>query len=102
MIKVECAKCGGKGHIRAFSGIQGGVCFSCGGAGYKMQKAPSRKSKTYIFSFLWEDKTSPNYRDGDFCRCFRRKARSYDQAKKIAKEAMSRNGSIEYWIEEEV
>lgn len=42
MIKVECIKCGGKGNIKAFSGIDGGRCFSCAGKGYKMQKSASK------------------------------------------------------------
>lgn len=31
--KCECFKCGGTGHIQAFSGIAGGVCFQCKGSG---------------------------------------------------------------------
>lgn len=34
--KITCTKCFGKGHISAFSHVQGGVCFSCGGKGYRM------------------------------------------------------------------
>lgn len=46
-IKTPCTKCFGKGNIRAFSHVQGGVCFSCGGAGYKMV------SKSYKPSILF-------------------------------------------------
>lgn len=45
-VKCECAKCNGKGEIKAFSGIAGGICFSCNGKGYVMLKkarVPSRK-----------------------------------------------------------
>lgn len=39
-MKVECTRCmNGKGHIRAFSHVQGGVCFKCGGAGHVERKA---------------------------------------------------------------
>lgn len=38
-MKVECPRCmNGKGHIRAFSHVRGGVCFKCGGAGYVERK----------------------------------------------------------------
>lgn len=38
-MKVECPRCmKGKGHIRAFSHVQGGVCFKCGGAGHVERK----------------------------------------------------------------
>lgn len=43
-IKTPCTKCFGKGHIRAFSHVQGGVCFSCGGAGYRMVSANHKPS----------------------------------------------------------
>lgn len=36
MIKVECWKCGGSGHIEAFSHIASGDCFTCKGSGFKM------------------------------------------------------------------
>lgn len=29
-----CPKCAGRGHIPAFSHVQGGVCFKCGGHGF--------------------------------------------------------------------
>lgn len=32
-ITTKCAKCNGRGHILAFSGIAGGICFDCKGAG---------------------------------------------------------------------
>lgn len=31
--KCKCPKCDGTGHIQAFSGIAGGVCFMCEGNG---------------------------------------------------------------------
>src|SRR5271166_1934182 len=34
----NCWKCGGKGRIPHYSYILGGVCFACGGAGYKLTK----------------------------------------------------------------
>lgn len=32
-IPVDCGKCGGSGYIRAFSHVEGGVCFECEGHG---------------------------------------------------------------------
>lgn len=29
-----CMRCAGRGHLPAFSHVQGGVCFKCGGAGF--------------------------------------------------------------------
>lgn len=46
-IKVPCTKCSGDGDIRAFRHVMGGVCFSCGGKGYKMV------SKSYKPSILF-------------------------------------------------
>lgn len=44
--KVECAKCGGRGEIKAFSGIAGGVCFCCNGKGHVILKnKPQRTAK---------------------------------------------------------
>jgi len=100
MIKVECGKCLGKGYIRAFSGIKGGICFSCAGHGFKMQKNPPRKSKEFSFSFLWTDPVDPNYRDGDFCQCFWKKARTLKAAEKMAAEYVAKNGSADYRVEE--
>lgn len=47
MIKVECIKCAGRGEISAFKGIAGGVCFSCNGAGFKLQKSEPKKSQRF-------------------------------------------------------
>ena len=44
MLKVDCGKCLGRGYIRAFSHIKGGVCFDCGGAGFKLYKNAPRPS----------------------------------------------------------
>ena len=44
--KVECSRCfGGKGFIRAYSHIQAGVCFKCGGKGYTEVKTNPEKLK---------------------------------------------------------
>lgn len=46
MFKVECAKCAGKGEIRAYIGIAGGICFACNGKGHIIQKtAPTKTAK---------------------------------------------------------
>lgn len=31
--KGNCPRCGGTGHIRAYSHVHGGVCLQCGGSG---------------------------------------------------------------------
>jgi DnaJ-class molecular chaperone len=51
LVKCECAKCNGKGEIRAFSGIAGGVCFDCNGRGYIMRKATYMPSKKFGADF---------------------------------------------------
>ena len=71
MIKVTCAKCDGTGQIRAFNHVQGGVCFSCGGKGYRMQKSQPRKSAEYVLSFQWLNETVVNYAGGEFVQCFK-------------------------------
>jgi hypothetical protein len=96
MIKVECGKCAGKGTINGFSHVKGGVCFTCGGKGYKMQKSKPRPSATYSFSFLWKNPSDANYNAGEFLKCFNKKARSDRHAEKIAEEAMAKNGSQGY------
>jgi len=99
MNKYECPKCSGKGNITAYANIAGGVCFACGGKGYKLQKSAPKVSRTYSFLFLWEDQSDPNYRGGEFCRCFNKKARSLAAAERIAAQAMARNGSVAFKIE---
>ena len=47
-IKTDCPKCSGTGHIRAFSHIKGGSCFSCDGRGYhviSIKAAAARKRR---------------------------------------------------------
>lgn len=101
MPKFECPKCNnGSGNIKAFSHVLGGVCFQCKGTGYIEQKRAPTKSKTYSFSFLWTDPNHVNFMDGEFCKCFNKKARSYNAAVKIAEKAMKNNGAVEYKIEE--
>lgn len=44
--KIDCGKCLGRGHIEAYRGIAGGVCFACAGSGHRlvaMDYAPGRK-----------------------------------------------------------
>lgn len=99
MNKYECPKCSGKGHISAYANIAGGVCFACKGKGFKVQKSAPKVSQTYSFSFLWTDESSTNFRGGEFCRCFNKKARSIAAAERIAAQAMARNGSVAFKVE---
>lgn len=39
--QVECERCNGKGHIRGYSHVQGGVCFKCAGTGTVTKRIPS-------------------------------------------------------------
>lgn len=50
-VKCECAKCNGKGVIKAFAGIAGGVCFTCGGKGYVMLKQARVEKKKFGADF---------------------------------------------------
>lgn len=46
LVWCSCLKCSGKGHIRGYEGIAGGVCFACGGSGGEMveQKVIDRRA----------------------------------------------------------
>ncbi len=55
MFKTECGKCGGKGEIRQFAAIAGGVCFSCDGKGYSITKNAPRKSQKFPISAVARD-----------------------------------------------
>lgn len=35
MYTIKCPNCKGKGHLPQFSHVEGGICFSCNGSGYK-------------------------------------------------------------------
>jgi DnaJ-class molecular chaperone len=55
MFKVVCAKCAGKGEIKAYIGIAGGICFSCNGRGFNIQKsAPKKSPKFTVAAFHFE------------------------------------------------
>ena len=99
LIKVDCLKCFGKGRINGFEHIQMGVCFSCNGAGFKMQKNPSRVSKEFRVYFLWLDKNDCNYNDGDFCHCGQKKFPSQNKADQWGAKTSATNGSSDYKIE---
>lgn len=101
MPTFECPKCtDGSGNIKAFSHVLGGVCFQCKGTGRVEQKNAPRKSKTYSFSFLWVNPEDSNYMNGEFCKCFNKKARSMSAAIKIAKTSMAKNGSVDFKVAE--
>ena len=49
MHKIECPRClGGKGEIRAFRHVQGGVCFRCKGRGYVEVKTIPKPSIRFV------------------------------------------------------
>ena len=68
MYKVDCPRCmNTSGHIRAFSHVQGGVCFKCGGKGFVLRKTkPQKKSWFKCFAVLngefahWYNLTAPS------------------------------------------
>ena len=97
--KFACPKCDGKKTINAFTHVQGGVCFHCGGAGYVMQKTAPKKSQEYEISFLWTDPADVNYMNGEFCNCGKISARSRSAAEKKAAERMSKNGAAAYKLQ---
>lgn len=35
-IKIDCTKCGGRGRIEAFAGIDNGRCWACAGQGFRV------------------------------------------------------------------
>jgi RecJ-like exonuclease len=47
MYKSECTKCMGKGHIRAYDHVAGGICFTCNGKGYIETKTKPVESKLF-------------------------------------------------------
>lgn len=53
--KVECAKCGGRGEIKAFSGIAGGICFCCNGKGHVELKNKPNRSAKFVISAIAKD-----------------------------------------------
>jgi RecJ-like exonuclease len=54
MTRHTCPKCEGHGTIRAYSNVQGGVCFKCGGAG-KVAAKPSSKSRKFVFIYAGQE-----------------------------------------------
>ena len=50
MITFECPRCLGKGHIKAFTHVLGGVCFKCNGTGTVTQKAKPSTSTLFRVS----------------------------------------------------
>jgi len=100
LVKVDCGKCGGKGHIRAFTHVVAGICFACDGNGFKMLKAAPKPARKFKVSFLWTDPKNPNYNDGDFCHCWNESARSLPAVQRKAAAAQKRNGSVDFKIEE--
>jgi hypothetical protein len=45
-----CPKCEGHGTIRAYSNVQGGVCFKCGGSG-RVAAKPASRSINFAFVY---------------------------------------------------
>ena len=66
LVKVECMKCSGTGYIRAFNHVMGGVCFSCGGKGYKMMKSIPKPTKSYYVYIQMEENSEPRQWLGEY------------------------------------
>jgi hypothetical protein len=64
MIKTECGKCLGKGFIRAFGHVKRGVCFDCGGHGFKLTKNPIKPKFRYTVSIVTNCEECPLYYSG--------------------------------------
>lgn len=73
IFKIECAKCDGKGEIKAFSGILGGRCFACSGKGHFFQKTSP------IVSFKWAIYVKPKNENAPI-RIFNVKAKTEKEA----------------------
>jgi hypothetical protein len=88
MIKVECAKCGGKGNIRAFSNVDGGRCFSCAGKGFNLQKNAPKISPKFAIGAMGKD--------GEFCEvvCFIKAKNEAEAVKKAIIQLSKGNGYI--------
>lgn len=99
MNTYECQRCSGKGTIKAFSHVIGGVCLKCKGSG-KQSTKPQKPSKSFSLSFLWDDESDVNYNGGDFCRCATIKAKTMAKATEKAEAMMRKNGSKDFKIEE--
>ena len=54
MKSYTCPKCEGHGTIRAYSNVQGGVCFKCGGSGEVATK-PAAKSKKWVCVYAGQE-----------------------------------------------
>ncbi len=80
----KCGKCSGKGFIRAFSGIAGGVCFDCEGKGIRVYARKPVRGQWY---FVEQD-----FNDGEgFIRTWNLKAVSQSAAeKKVAAKVNTR------------
>lgn len=48
----ECGKCGGKGEIKAFAGIDGGRCWSCAGRGFVVRKSAPKPTLKFAISAI--------------------------------------------------
>lgn len=84
--KAECAKCNGKGEIKAFSGIAGGICFCCNGKGFvELKNAPNR-SKSFAITAICKE-------NGDREVVFHIKAKSEMDAVKKAVIQLSRGNA---------
>ena len=102
MFKFPCVKCNGTGFIKAFSGIKGGVCFTCKGTAFVVRKTAPKPSKRYVVSFLWDKPEDVNYINGGFCSCYSVKSSSKKAVEKKAAERMEKNGSIAFLVTEVV
>ena len=93
MHKIECPRClGGKGEIRAFRHVQGGVCFRCKGRGYVEVKTIPKPSIRFVAMQKWANPEHDNYNNGDFISTFYFKARSQAEATKKLQKKLGASG----------
>ena len=49
--RVACPRCAGTGRVERHANVRGGVCFACGGSGYRVQKtAPAAPARRFAVS----------------------------------------------------
>lgn len=97
--KITCTKCFGKGRISAFSHVQGGVCFDCGGKGHRMVAANHKPSILFSIEVTCVRAEGCTLQPGQRGIVFGQKARTAAEALRKAKAKWVPGRS--YWFDTE-